>query len=83
MRVSVGYGRLDIARIGDFIGHNGATLDRTTVMFAITTAMFYLPGADATFVLAGNQASNFSNAATDIFYILAERLFPQNFRIPE
>ncbi len=72
--LSVAYG-LGIARIGKFVGHNGAIL-------GYTTAMFYLPGADATFVLAGNQASNFSNATTDIFYPLAKHLFAQGFGSP-
>jgi len=33
-------------------------------------------GADAIIVLAGNQASNFSNATTEIAIQLAEHLFP-------
>jgi CubicO group peptidase (beta-lactamase class C family) len=72
LRVAYGLG---IARIGKFVGHNGAIL-------GYSTAMFYLPGADATFVLAGNQASNFSNATTDIFYSLAKHLFAQDFGSP-
>jgi D-alanyl-D-alanine carboxypeptidase len=64
----VGYG-LGIGNFGGLIGHNGA-------IFGYTTAMFYWPDADATIVLAGNQASNFSNATTDIAIQLAEQLFP-------
>jgi hypothetical protein len=38
--------------------------------------MFYWPEADAMIVLAGNQASNFSNATTEIAIQIAEHLFP-------
>jgi D-alanyl-D-alanine carboxypeptidase len=69
--LSVGYG-LGIAKFGDLIGHNGAIL-------GYTTAMLYLPDADATFVLEGNQSSNFSNAATEILLALAKQLFPERF----
>ena len=64
----VGYG-LGIGNFGGLIGHNGA-------IFGYSTAMFYVPGADATIVIEGNQASNFSNAATEIAYALARRLMP-------
>jgi D-alanyl-D-alanine carboxypeptidase len=64
----VGYG-FGIANFGGLIGHNGA-------IFGYTTAMFYWPEADAMIVLAGNQASNFSNAATEITIQIAEHLFP-------
>jgi D-alanyl-D-alanine carboxypeptidase len=64
----VGYG-LGIGDFGGLIGHNGA-------IFGYTTAMFYWPEADAMIVLAGNQASNFSNATTEIAIHLAEYLFP-------
>jgi D-alanyl-D-alanine carboxypeptidase len=64
----VGYG-LGIGNFGGLIGHNGA-------IFGYTTAMFYWPEADAMIVLAGNQASNFSNATTEIAIQLAEYLFP-------
>ena len=67
-KLSVGYG-LGIADFGGLIGHNGA-------IFGYTTAMFYVPAADATIVIAGNQASNFSNSATEIAYALAKRLMP-------
>jgi D-alanyl-D-alanine carboxypeptidase len=67
-KLSVGYG-LGIADFGGLIGHNGA-------IFGYTTAMFYVPSADATIVISGNQASNFSNSATEIAYALAKRLMP-------
>jgi hypothetical protein len=35
-----------------------------------------VPSADATIVISGNQASNFSNSATEIAYQLAKRLMP-------
>jgi hypothetical protein len=41
--------------------------------------MLYLPDADATFVIEGNQSSNFSNAATEIHFALAMQLFPERF----
>jgi len=68
----VAYG-LGIANFGGLIGHNGA-------IFGYTTAMFYWPEADAIIVLAGNQASNFSNATTEIAIQLAEHLFPNKIR---
>ena len=52
-KISVGYG-LGIADFGGLIGHNGA-------IFGYSTAMFYVPAADATIVIEGNLASNFSN----------------------
>ena len=41
--------------------------------------MLYLPDADATFVIEGNQSSSFSNAATEILLTLAKHLFPERF----
>jgi D-alanyl-D-alanine carboxypeptidase len=67
-KVDVKYG-LGIGDFGGLIGHNGA-------IFGYTTAMFYVPAADATIVISGNQASNFSNSATEIAYALAKRLMP-------
>jgi D-alanyl-D-alanine carboxypeptidase len=66
-----GYG-LGIAKFGDFIGHGGTTL-------GYTTAILYLPDADATLVLEGNQSSMFSNGATEILLTLAKQLFPERF----
>jgi D-alanyl-D-alanine carboxypeptidase len=68
-----GYG-LGVARFGDFIGHAGVTL-------GYTTAILYLPDADATLVLEGNQSSMFSNGATEILLALAKHLFPERFAI--
>jgi D-alanyl-D-alanine carboxypeptidase len=68
----IGYG-LGIANFGGLIGHNGA-------IFGYSTAMFYLPAKDATIVLAGNQASNFSNATTEIAIVLARYLLPEELR---
>jgi D-alanyl-D-alanine carboxypeptidase len=67
--VTVSYG-LGIANFGGLIGHNGA-------IFGYTTAMFYVPEADATIVIEGNLASNFSNSATEIAFALARRLMPE------
>lgn len=64
----LGYG-LGIGDFGGLIGHNGA-------IFGYTTAMFYWPAANAVIVLEGNQASNFSNATTEMAVQLAEYLFP-------
>jgi D-alanyl-D-alanine carboxypeptidase len=68
-KIDVGYG-LGIANFGGLIGHNGA-------IFGYSTAMFRVPAIDATIVIEGNQASNFSNAATEIAYALARRLMPE------
>ena len=67
-KISLGYG-LGIADFGGLVGHNGA-------IFGYTTAMFYVPEADATIVIEGNLASNFSNSATEIAFALARRLMP-------
>jgi D-alanyl-D-alanine carboxypeptidase len=66
-----GYG-LGVAKFGDFIGHSGVTL-------GYTTSVLYLPDADATLVLEGNQSSMFSNGATEILLTLARHLFPDRF----
>ena len=67
-QIDIGYG-LGVADFGGLIGHNGA-------IFGYTTAMFYVPAADATIVIAGNQSSNSSGAATAIAYALAKHLLP-------
>jgi len=66
--LKVGYG-LGVANFGGLIGHNGA-------IFGYSTAMFYWPEEEAIIVLSGNQASNFSNATTEIAVALAHYLFP-------
>ena len=67
-KISVGYG-LGVADFAGMIGHNGA-------IFGYTTAMFYVPKADATIVLEGNLASNFSGATTFIALELGKYLMP-------
>jgi D-alanyl-D-alanine carboxypeptidase len=63
---------LGILNYGGFLGHYG-------MIFGYTTAVFYLPDADATFVISGNQSTNFSMAATEIFLALARHLYPERF----
>ena len=69
--LSVGYG-LGIFNLAGFIGHNGA-------IYGYSTAMFHLPEANATIVLAGNKATNFSQETTDMFVQIAQYLFPERF----
>jgi D-alanyl-D-alanine carboxypeptidase len=66
-----GYG-LGVAKFGDFIGHSGVTV-------GYTTGILYLPDADATLVVEGNQSSMFSNGATEVLLALAKHLFPERF----
>jgi D-alanyl-D-alanine carboxypeptidase len=68
---SVGYG-LGILKLEGFFGHNGAVL-------GYSSAMFYLPSSDATFVVIGNNSGNSMSAATKIFVGLAYYLFPEQF----
>jgi D-alanyl-D-alanine carboxypeptidase len=63
---------LGILNYSGFLGHYG-------MIFGYTTAIFHLPEADATFVISGNQSTNFSMAATEIFLELAEHLYPDRF----
>jgi len=63
---------LGIINYSGFLGHYG-------MIFGYTTAIFYLPEADATFVISGNQSTNFSMAATEIFLALARQLYPERF----
>ena len=62
-----------ILNFAGFIGHNGA-------IFGYNTAMLYLPAANATIVIEGNKGTNFSNEATDLFFLLAEYLFPERLK---
>ena len=64
---------LGILNYSGFLGHYG-------MIFGYTTAIFYLPEADATFVISGNQSTNFSMAATEIFLELAQYLYPERFK---
>lgn len=68
--IDIGYG-LEVFKLGDFIGHNGA-------IYGYSTAMFYLPAGDATIVVEGDQSSNFLTSTTTIAFALAEYLFPQD-----
>jgi len=63
---------LGILNYSGFLGHYG-------MIFGYTTAIFHLPEADATFVISGNQSTNFSMAATEIFLELAGHLYPERF----
>ena len=64
---------LGILNYSGFLGHYG-------MIFGYTTAIFHLPEADATFVISGNQSTNFSMAATEIFLDLARYLYPDRFQ---
>lgn len=63
---------LGILNYSGFLGHYG-------MIFGYTTAIFHLPETDATFVILGNQSTNFSMAATEIFLDLARHLYPARF----
>ena len=63
---------LGIINYSGFLGHYG-------MIFGYTTTAFHLPEADATIVLWGNQSSNSSMAATEIFLELAKHLYPDRF----
>jgi D-alanyl-D-alanine carboxypeptidase len=63
---------LGILNYSGFLGPYG-------MIFGYTTAIFHLPEADATFVISGNQSTNFSMAATEIFLELARQLYPERF----
>jgi D-alanyl-D-alanine carboxypeptidase len=66
--ITLGYG-LGVIKIGRWIGHNGA-------IFGFSTITMYLPGTGAQFVAIANLSSNSSNTATDIFGLIAQRLYP-------
>jgi D-alanyl-D-alanine carboxypeptidase len=69
--LDVGYG-LGVLDINEFIGHNGA-------IYGYGSAMFYLPRANATIVVESNLSSNFSGVPTQVFYGIANYLFPRQF----
>jgi D-alanyl-D-alanine carboxypeptidase len=69
-RASYGLG---VMNFSGFIGHYG-------MIFGYTTAMFYLPEADATIIVLGNQSSNAGMSATEIFLELAKYLYPEKFK---
>jgi D-alanyl-D-alanine carboxypeptidase len=64
---------LGILNYSGFLGHYG-------MIFGYTTAAYYLPEADATFVVWANQSTNSSTAATEIFLELAKYLYPERFK---
>jgi len=68
---SARYG-LGLLEIAGFSGHWG-------MIFGYTTAMYYLPEDDATIVVLGNQSTNGSTAATEIFVEIARSLYPERF----
>jgi D-alanyl-D-alanine carboxypeptidase len=68
---ATGYG-LGIYKLEGFLGHNGAVL-------GYSSAMFYLPCSDATFVVIGNNSGDSTLSATNIFVGLAYYLFPEQF----
>jgi len=67
----VRYG-LGITEINGFFGHTGGIL-------GYGTAVFYLPEADATFVVISNSNAVFTVPAANIFVGLAYYLFPEQF----
>jgi D-alanyl-D-alanine carboxypeptidase len=68
---ATGYG-LGISKVEGFLGHTGAVL-------GYGSAMFYLPGSDATFVLIGNSSGDNVSSPSNIFLGLAYYLFPEQF----
>ena len=63
---------LGILRVAGFLGHTGA-------IFGYNSSVFYLPKADATFVILANKSTNASNETGPIFLELAKMLFPDQF----
>jgi D-alanyl-D-alanine carboxypeptidase len=70
-KITLGYG-LGILDLNGFLGHNGAIL-------GYGTAAFYLPGADATFVVEGNNNDLVSTVPLMVFVQIADLLYPQQF----
>lgn len=69
--LSIGYG-LGTFEIQGFIGHNGAILGYSSVMF-------YRPDKDTTIVAVGNESTNFTTRTTGVFVDIAELLYPDLF----
>ena len=63
---SLAYG-LGMAKLGDWLGHNGE-------IYGFNTAMFYLPGQDARIVLSANKSTNFSTETIGMFLAITEQL---------
>jgi D-alanyl-D-alanine carboxypeptidase len=70
--INLGYG-LGVERINDLVGHNGAIV-------GFSTAMYYYPKADATFVVTGNASTNFTTPTTEIALLLVKELYPKQVR---
>lgn len=64
----IAYG-LGIFKLGDWVGHNGE-------IYGFNTAMFYLPGQNARIVISANKSTNFSTETIEMFFSIAEQLFP-------
>jgi D-alanyl-D-alanine carboxypeptidase len=70
-KITFRYG-LGILDLNGFLGHNGAVL-------GYGTAAFYLPSADATFVVEGNNNDLVSTIPTMVFAKIADLLYPKQF----
>jgi D-alanyl-D-alanine carboxypeptidase len=70
-KITLSYG-LGIIDLNGFLGHNGAIL-------GYGTAAFYLPNADATFVVEGNNNNLESTVPTMVFAQIADLLYPKQF----
>lgn len=69
--LSIGYG-LGVFEIQGFVGHNGAILGYSSVVF-------YRPDRDATIVAVGNESTNFTTRTTGVFVDIAKVLYPDLF----
>jgi D-alanyl-D-alanine carboxypeptidase len=67
---TVGYG-LGVFRLDDWIGHNGA-------IYGFNTVMLYQPAEKATIVIAANKSTNFSTETLDMFFPIANALYPNS-----
>ncbi len=67
----VGYG-LGITKIGRWIGHDGS-------IFGYSDFVFHLPSKDATIVVMVNRAGTSDVPATDIWFGIAQHLYPGSF----
>lgn len=67
-KIDYGYG-LGVTTLNDVVGHNGAII-------GYSTAAFRYPDQDATFVVVGNESTNFTTPSMDIFLALLQVLYP-------
>ena len=67
-QITAGYG-LGIGRFGQWLGHNGG-------IFGFSTVAMYDPRNGTTIAAAANLASNFSTPTLEVFFQIAERLYP-------